>query len=393
MSKDNWWRKFKKVESRKLKFPKGDEQKFLEIGQSVRLVGKPEKLRKVIKIEWHYHRYEYVYIVETSAIGQGRNFEPYWFLSQFEGYQEEKSRQNMKILISGASGLVGTHLIPTLKAKGHEIYRLVRKTPRTPDEIGWDAQKGFSDTEQGKLENFDAVIHLAGDSIAAENWSEEKKRRIRESRAVGTRVLVDALKQMQNPPKIFISASASGFYGDRKDEILTEESGKGTGFIPDICDEWETEARKAEGFGARVVTPRIGVVLSKDGGALDKMLTPFKLGVGGVVGSGKQWMPWISLDDLISVIHFALENEDLKGPVNTVSPQAVTNEEFTKTFGKVLHRPTILPIPEFAIKLLYGEMGETLLLQGQRMEPKVLQEAGFEFQFPNLEDALKHALN
>jgi uncharacterized protein (TIGR01777 family) len=299
----------------------------------------------------------------------------------------------MKILISGASGLVGTHLIPTLEAKGHEIFRLVRKTPKNANEIQWNEKTGFSEIEQPILENFDSVVHLAGDNVASENWSDEKKRRIRESRTTGTRVLVDALKKCANPPKVFVSASASGFYGDRKDEILTEESPKGEGFLPDVCDEWETEARHAEEFGARVVTPRIGVVLAKDGGALEKMLTPFKLGVGGVVGSGKQWMSWIALDDLIGIINFALENENLRGAVNTVAPNPATNEEFTKTFGKVLHRPTILPIPEFAIKLLYGEMGETLLLQGQRMIPKKLQDAGFEFQYPNLEDALKHVLN
>lgn len=299
----------------------------------------------------------------------------------------------MKILISGASGLVATHLIPTLEAKGHEIFKLVRKTPRGPDEIRWDALKGFPDDERAKLDNFDAVIHLAGDSIASENWSDAKKRKIRESRATGTRVLVDALRTAPNPPKIFISASASGIYGDRRDELLTEESAIGEGFIPEVCDEWERESRRAEEFGARVVNPRIGVVLSKEGGALDKMLTPFKLGVGGVVGSGKQYMPWIALDDLLAVIHFALENESLAGPVNTVSPQTATNEEFTKTLGKVLNRPTILPIPEFAIRLLFGEMGETLLLQGQKMTPKVLQDAGFQFQYPDLEEALKHALN
>ena len=298
----------------------------------------------------------------------------------------------MKILISGASGLVGTHLIPTLEAKGHEIFRLVRKTPKDANEIQWDARNGFSESEQAKLENFDAVVHLAGDSIASENWSAEKKQRIRESRVTGTRVLVDALKKCAQSPKIFVSASASGFYGDRKDEILNEESAKGAGFLPDVCDEWEREARRAEEFGARVVNPRIGVVLSKDGGPLEKMLTPFKLGVGGTLGSGKQWMPWVALDDLIGVIHFALENENLKGAVNTVAPGIVTNEEFTKTFGKVINRPTILPIPEFAIKLLFGEMGETLLLQGQRMTPKKLQDAGFEFHYPNLEDALKHVL-
>jgi uncharacterized protein len=298
----------------------------------------------------------------------------------------------MKILISGASGLVGTHLIPTLEAKGHEVFRLVRQAPKSAGEIRWDSLKGFSDEEQAKLEDFDAVFHLAGDNIASENWSEAKKRKIRESRSTGTRVLVDALKKTKNPPKTFISASASGFYGDRKDEIVTEESAKGDGFLPDICDEWEQESRRAAEFGARVVNPRIGVVLSKDGGALDKMLTPFKFGVGGVVGSGRQWMPWIGLDDLLGVLHFLLENEELTGAVNTVTPNPVTNEEFTKTLGKVLNRPTILPIPEFAIKLLFGEMGEALLLQGQRMVPKVLLDNGFEFKFPDLEETLKHAL-
>jgi hypothetical protein len=298
----------------------------------------------------------------------------------------------MKILISGASGLVGTHLIPTLKEKNHEIFRLVRKTPKTTDEIQWDADRGFSESEHAKLENFDAVVHLAGDNVASENWSDEKKRKIRDSRVNGTRVLVDALKSLQNPPKTFISASATGFYGDRKDEVLTEDSAKGVGFLPEVCAAWEAESAKAENFGARAVMPRIGVVLAKDGGALEKMLTPFKFGVGGRVGSGRQWMSWIALEDLIRIIHFALENTELRGVVNATAPNPVTNEEFTQTFGKVLNRPTILPAPEFAIKLMFGEMGETLLLQGCRVVPKRLTENGFEFKFPHLEPALKAAL-
>jgi len=297
----------------------------------------------------------------------------------------------MKILISGASGLVGKHLTPTLKAKGHEVYKLVRKTPKSSDEIQWNAEKGFSETEQAKLENFDAVVHLAGDNVASENWSDEKKRKIKDSRVVGTRVLVDALKQAKNPPKIFVSAAAVGFYGDRKDEILTEDGAPGEGFLTDVCTAWEDEIKKAEEF-ARVVFLRIGVVLAKDGGALEKMVTPFKFGVGGTVGSGKQWMSWIALDDLIKIIHFSLENENLRGAVNAVAPNPVTNREFTETLGKVLHRPTVLPVPAFAIKLLFGEMGETLLLQGTRVLPKKLADANFDFQFTNLEEAMKDVL-
>ncbi len=297
----------------------------------------------------------------------------------------------MKILISGASGLVGEHLTPTLLAKDHEVHKLVRKTPSNSDEIQWNAETGFSESEKVKLENFDAVIHLAGDNVASENWSDEKKRKIKESRTVGTRVLVDALKNLQNPPKHFISASAIGFYGNRGDEILSEQSAKGEGFLPEVCAAWEAEIKKAETF-ARVVYLRIGVVLAKDGGALEKMLTPFKFGVGGTVGSGKQYMSWIALDDLIKMIHFALENESLRGAVNAVAPNPVNNAEFTKTLGKVLSRPTFLPVPEFAIKTLFGEMGETLLLEGARVLPQKLQDAGFEFDFPNLEDAMKHAL-
>lgn len=296
----------------------------------------------------------------------------------------------MKILVSGASGLVGTNLIPTLLAKGNQIYKLVRREPRGIDEIHWDAEGGL--IEQEKLEDFDAVVHLAGDSVASENWSEEKKRKIRDSRVTGTRTLVDALKRCVNPPKHFVSASATGFYGNRGGEILNEESAPGKGFLPEVCQEWETEALKAENFGARVVLLRTGIVLAKDGGALAKMLTPFKFGVGGTVGSGKQWMSWIALDDMIKIIHFALENENLRGAINVVAPNAATNEEFTRTLGAALNRPTVLPMPEFAIKMLFGEMGEALLLEGARVYPQKLLDAKFEFDYTNLENALKHVL-
>ena len=298
--------------------------------------------------------------------------------------------KNMKILISGASGLVGTHLIPTL-TKGHDVFKLVRKAAQNADEIQWDAVKGFGETEQIKLENFDAVVHLAGDNVASENWSHEKKRKIKESRTTGTRVLVDALSKTQNPPKHFISASAIGFYGDRADEICTETSAQGAGFLPEVCHEWEAEALRAESF-ARVVCMRIGVVLAKDGGALEKMLTPFKFGVGGIVGSGKQWMSWIALDDIVSIINFLLENENLRGAFNLTAPNPVTNEQFTKALGGALGRPTIMPIPEFAIKLMFGEMGETLLLKGTRAVPARLEDASYKFKYLNVEDAMRHVL-
>lgn len=297
----------------------------------------------------------------------------------------------MKILITGASGLVGGELIPALEAKGNEIFWLSRSVPKRSNDIQWDAYEGFEEAEFKKLNGIDAVVHLAGENVG-ENWSDEKKKRIRKSRIEGTRTLVDALKKSENPPKVFVSASAIGFYGNRDDEVLTENSEVGEGFFPELCAAWEAESKKAAEFGARVAMPRIGIVLSKDGGALEKMVTPFKFGVGGTVGSGDQWMSWIAIDDLVRMIVFALENEEVVGPFNATAPNPAQNSDFTNTLGKVLNRPTILPVPAFGVKLLFGEMGERLLLEGCRVLPKKIQDLGFEFEFPDLEDAIRHSL-
>lgn len=251
----------------------------------------------------------------------------------------------MKILITGATGLVGTALSPILAAKGHEVFKLVRKAPTSAGEIRWDPESAVSEGDLEKFAGFDAVVHLAGDNVASENWNDEKKRRIRDSRTVGTKNLVDALRKCGKPPKSFIAASAVGFYGNRGDEILTEDSDTGEGFLPEVSRDWESEIRKAGDFGARVVMLRIGIILAKDGGALEKMLTPFKFGVGGVVGSGKQYMSWVTLDDVVNAFVFAIENEELRGPVNLTAPNPVTNEEFTKALGEVFESPDDHPGP------------------------------------------------
>jgi uncharacterized protein (TIGR01777 family) len=296
----------------------------------------------------------------------------------------------MKILIGGSHGLVGTALIKSLEAQGHEIFRLVRHAPTSKTEVEWSPDR-YS-IALARIEGFDAVVNLAGESIAEGRWTDDKKRRIRESRVKGTKLLGDALANLTVPTKTFVCASAIGYYGNRGDDLLTETSAAGDDFLAKVCAEWEEATALATEKGIRVVNARFGVILDTNGGALKKMLPPFRLGVGGRIGSGKQWMSWIALDDVIDGIQFALANASIKGPVNFVAPAPVTNFEFTKTLGKVLSRPTVLPIPAFAIKLLFGEMGEALLLGGQRVAPERLVAAGFEFSYPQLERALAHIL-
>jgi len=296
----------------------------------------------------------------------------------------------MKILISGSSGLVGTALIKSLETEGHEVFRLVRHAPRSQAEVEWSPDR-YS-IALARIEGFDTVVNLAGESIADGRWTEEKKRRIRESRVKGTKLLGDALATLTNPPRTFICASAIGYYGNRGDEILKETSAPGDDFLAEVCVEWEKATALATEKGIRVLNTRFGVILDAHGGALAKMLPPFRMGIGGRIGSGKQWMSWIALDDVVGALKFALTKKTLSGPVNFVAPNPVRNSEFTKTLGKVLSRPTLFPIPAFGVRLVFGEMADALLLSSQRVEPERLTKAGYQFQYLGLKDALRHCL-
>jgi len=297
----------------------------------------------------------------------------------------------MKILVSGSHGLVGSSLVPALSAKGHQVARLVRSLAAAAgSEIAWDPEGGRLDAAH--LAGFDAVVHLAGEGIADKRWSPEQKRRIRESRTHGTRLLAEAMASLASPPRTLVSASAIGYYGDRGDEMLTEESPAGTGFLPEVCKAWEVAAEPAARKGIRVVAMRFGIILSPAGGALAKMLPPFRMGVGGRLGSGRQFMSWISLDDTLGAILHALEFSALRGAVNVVAPRPVTNRQFTRTLGRVLRRPTVLPMPAVAVHLMFGEMGDTLLLSSTRVQPKKLLAANYPFMHPELETALGHLL-
>lgn len=297
----------------------------------------------------------------------------------------------MKILVSGSHGLVGKALMKSLTVDGHEVIRLVRHEPIFgAPEIWWDPSQGRIDAEH--LEGLEVVVHLAGESIASGRWTDQKKRTIRESRVKGTSLLSESLSRLSRPPSVFLCASAIGYYGDRGDELLTEQSAPGNDFLAKVCIEWEGATTAAVEKGIRTVHTRFGIILDDNGGALAKMLTPFRLGIGGRVGSGKQWMSWVALDDVVSALKFLVGETSTRGPVNFVSPNPVTNAEFTKTLGRVLSRPTLFPVPEFGARLAFGEMADALLLSSQRVEPTVLKSKGFEFRWTTLEPALRSIL-
>jgi uncharacterized protein (TIGR01777 family) len=296
----------------------------------------------------------------------------------------------MHVVVSGSRGLVGSALVPFLTTGGHRVTRLVRGTAAGPDETAWDPARGPVDAS--RLDGVDAVVHLAGENIAAGRWTSARKAEIRRSRVEGTRNLCHALACLPHPPKVFVSASAIGFYGDRGAEILTEASAPGTGFLTDVCREWEAATEPASRAGIRVINLRFGMVLSPRGGALQKLLLPFRLGMGGRIGDGRQFTSWIALDDAVGAIHHALCEESVRGPVNAVAPEPVSNAEFTRTLARVLQRPTLLPVPAFAARLAFGEMADALLLAGARVMPARLQASGYRFRFPDLESALRHLL-
>ncbi|MFO0869093.1 MAG: TIGR01777 family oxidoreductase [Pirellulales bacterium] len=294
------------------------------------------------------------------------------------------------VVVSGASGLVGQELCHTLAAHGVGVRRLVRGGASDPGTVAWDPVAGRVDVDG--LKGCGAVVHLAGENIAEGRWTTAKKQRIRDSRVQGTRLLCEALARMPQPPATLVCASAIGIYGDRGDELLTEDSATGTGFLAEVGVAWEEATRPAVDAGVRVVQLRIGIVLTRQGGALARMLLPFRCGLGGVVGHGRQYWSWVTLPDLVQMVEFALATPTLRGPVNAVAPQAVTNREFTKVLGRVLRRPTLFPLPALVGRLVLGEMSDALLLASTRVVPARLQAAGYRFLHPALDEALRAVL-
>ncbi len=298
----------------------------------------------------------------------------------------------MKILVSGASGLVGTATSDALRGEGHTVCRFVRPGGNfAPGDVRWDpaASVVYSDVMEGA----DAIIHLAGASIGEGRWTNERKEILRSSRLHSTRVLVNAMAKLRRKPRVLLAASAIGYYGSRADEVLTEASSNGTDFLAMLARDWEAESLRAQAFGVRTVLLRFGMILSARGGALPKMLTPFKLGVGGRLGSGQQWMSWIALEDVVGVVRAALVNGKFSGPVNVVALSPVQNAAFTRALARVLHRPAIFPAPAFMLRLALGEMADALLLSSQRVQPDKLLKANYQFRYQELQPTLRFILS
>jgi len=294
----------------------------------------------------------------------------------------------MKIVVTGASGLIGSALVPALLSAGHDVIQLVRRSPRNRNERQWDPN---GEPDPSLVDGADAVVHLAAETIKGW-WTRRKKERIHESRVRGTEMIAKSIAAAQNKPRVFVSASGVGFYGHRKDEVLTEESSMGRGFLAELARDWERATRPAEQAGVRTVMLRISVVLSGRGGALQAMLPSFRMGMGGPVSNGRQFWPWVTLEDMVRVILFAIENDSLRGPVNVCAPQHTTNREFTRALGRVLRRPTIFPLPGVVVTLVLGEMGQEALLTSIRAEPQKLKAAGFTFKHQEIQEALASVL-
>ena len=295
------------------------------------------------------------------------------------------------ILLGGATGFIGSHLSRALERDGHRVIPLSRRA-QSPDTVTWDAESGTIDTEALARARPEIVINLAG-AVIAKRWTSAHRRRLRDSRVNGTMTLARAIASLDPKPVLFINGSASGYYGaHRGDEILTESSAPVDDFLSRLAQEWEAAVRPAEDAGIRVVLSRSGVVLHRDGGMLARLLLPFRLGLGGPIGGGRHWLPWISMEDELRVMQFFMANAALRGPVNVVSPDPVTNREFTKALGRALHRPAVIPLPAFALELVYGQMARDTILASQRLIPKKLAGAGFEFRHPRIDDALRAAL-
>ncbi|HEX5615226.1 MAG TPA: TIGR01777 family oxidoreductase [Acidimicrobiia bacterium] len=297
----------------------------------------------------------------------------------------------MDVLVSGSTGLIGAALVRALEARGDRVRRLRRGGASDPDDVAWDIDAGT--IGRAALAEVDAVVHLAGEGIGERRWTDDQKRAIRESRTRGTSLLARALADAERKPAVFVSASAIGYYGDRGDEILTEASAPGDDFLARVCVDWEQAAQPAADAGVRTVWARTGIVLDAHGGALARMALPFKLGVGGRIGSGRQFMSWVTLDDEVRAILHAIDDASVRGPINVTAPNPVSNQEFTATLGRVLRRPTVLPTPLFGLRALYGaELVEHLLLFSQRVQPTALTASGFAFAHPQLEPALRAVL-